>query len=96
MPMMSALGYFATGDNLTNYGNNATRTVTWTVSDGSQGVPDGQGQNTATTTITINAVNDALKGLGAELLYSPITPRRVLEAIAAARAGRPANAKAEP
>lgn len=57
--VMSALGYFATGDNPTNYGNNASRTVTWTVSDGSQNVPAGQGQNTATTTITIDAVNDA-------------------------------------
>lgn len=28
-----------------------------------------------------NAVNDALKSLGAELLHSPMTPRRVLEAI---------------
>lgn len=36
-----------------------------------------------------NAVNDALKGLGAELLHSPMTPRRVLEAIEAAKAGRP-------
>lgn len=34
-----------------------------------------------------NAVNDALKGLGAELLHSPITPRRVLEAIANAATG---------
>ena len=33
-----------------------------------------------------NAVNDALKGLGAELLHSPITPRRVLEAIEKGRA----------
>ena len=57
--VMSALGYFATGDNPTNYGNNGTRTVTWTVSDGSQNVPAGQGQNTSTTTITIDAVNDA-------------------------------------
>lgn len=38
-----------------------------------------------------NAVNDALKGLGAELLHFPITPRRVLEAIAAAEA-RPKDA----
>ena len=36
-----------------------------------------------------NAVNDALKGLGAELLRSPMTPRRVLEAIEAARARQP-------
>jgi carbon-monoxide dehydrogenase large subunit len=32
-----------------------------------------------------NAVNDALKPLGAELLHSPMTPRRVLEAIEAAK-----------
>jgi len=30
-------------------------------------------------------VNDALQGLGAELLVSPITPRRIIEAIARAR-----------
>ena len=34
-----------------------------------------------------NAVNDALRPLGAELLHSPMTPRRVLEAIAAAKRG---------
>ena len=32
-----------------------------------------------------NAVNDALSSLGAALYVSPITPRRVLEAIAAAK-----------
>jgi carbon-monoxide dehydrogenase large subunit len=32
-----------------------------------------------------NAVNDALKSLGAEIRHSPITPRRVLEAIEEAR-----------
>jgi Ca2+-binding RTX toxin-like protein len=57
--VMSALSYYATGDNPTNYGNNTTRAVTWAVSDGSQNVPAGQGQNTSTTTITIDAVDDA-------------------------------------
>ncbi|HVI27070.1 xanthine dehydrogenase family protein molybdopterin-binding subunit [Hansschlegelia sp.] len=38
-----------------------------------------------------NAVNDALKTIGAELLHSPMTPRRVLEAIEAATAGKPAE-----
>ena len=57
--VMSAVSYFATGDNPTNYGNNDTRTLTWTASDGSLNVPAGQGQNTATSTITIDAVNDA-------------------------------------
>ncbi|HVQ07464.1 MAG TPA: Ig-like domain-containing protein [Allosphingosinicella sp.] len=45
-------------DNPTNYGLNATRTITWTVSDGALGVPGGS-QNSATTTINITAVNDA-------------------------------------
>ena len=57
--VMSAVSYFATGDNPTNYGNNDTRTLTWTVSDGSLNVPAGQGQNTTTSTFTIDAVNDA-------------------------------------
>jgi hypothetical protein len=34
-----------------------------------------------------------MKDLGAELLCSPITPRRVLEAIAAAKASRTVNAR---
>jgi carbon-monoxide dehydrogenase large subunit len=43
-----------------------------------------------------NAINDALHPLGAELLESPVTPRRILEAIAAAAATRPgANGMAE-
>ena len=32
-----------------------------------------------------NAINDALRPLGAELTQSPMTPRRILEAIAAAK-----------
>lgn len=40
-----------------------------------------------------NAVNDALKGLGAEINCSPITPRRVLEAIAASKAARSARSQ---
>ncbi|OYX71258.1 MAG: carbon monoxide dehydrogenase [Rhizobiales bacterium 32-66-11] len=41
-----------------------------------------------------NAVNDALKGIGAELLHSPITPRRVLEAIEAAKVAKLAGSVA--
>jgi carbon-monoxide dehydrogenase large subunit len=38
-----------------------------------------------------NAVNDALRPLGVELMQSPITPYRVVEAVLAARdAERPA------
>lgn len=36
-----------------------------------------------------NAVNDALRGYGVELLHSPMTPRRVLEAIHQAELRRP-------
>jgi len=46
----------------------------------------GEGGAIAPPAAIANAVNDALKGLGAELLVSPITPRRIVEAIA--RAGR--------
>ncbi|MBN9042253.1 MAG: carbon monoxide dehydrogenase [Rhizobiales bacterium 62-47] len=35
-----------------------------------------------------NAVNDALKSLGVELLHSPMTPRRVMEGIEAAKRNR--------
>ena len=45
----------------------------------------GEGGAIAPPAAVANAVNDALKSLGAELLCSPITPRRVLEAIAAAK-----------
>ena len=46
----------------------------------------GEGGAIAPPAAIANAVNDALRPLGAELLNSPITPRQVLEAIA--RAGR--------
>jgi carbon-monoxide dehydrogenase large subunit len=45
----------------------------------------GEGGAIAPPAAIANAVNDALKSLKAEVLQSPITPRRVLEAIAAAR-----------
>jgi carbon-monoxide dehydrogenase large subunit len=45
----------------------------------------GEGGCIAPPAAITNAVNDALKSLGAELYVSPITPRRVLEAIAAAK-----------
>jgi carbon-monoxide dehydrogenase large subunit len=48
----------------------------------------GEGGAIAPPAAIANAVNDALKGLGAELLCSPITPRRVLESIAAAKVRR--------
>jgi aerobic carbon-monoxide dehydrogenase large subunit len=45
----------------------------------------GEGGAIAPPAAVTNAVNDALRSLGAELLISPITPRRILETIAAAR-----------
>ena len=52
---------------------------------GQKGV--GEGGAIAPPAAITNAVNDALKGLGAELLVSPITPRRIVEAIDAAGKG---------
>jgi carbon-monoxide dehydrogenase large subunit len=49
----------------------------------------GEGGAIAPPAAIANAVNDALRPLGAaELLHSPITPRRVLESIAAADQSR--------
>ena len=56
--VLGQIAYRSTGDNPTNYGANASRTLTWTVSDGALGVPDGQ-QNSQTTTVTIAASDDA-------------------------------------
>ena len=41
----------------------------------------GEGGAIAPPAAVTNAVNDALAGLGAELLVSPVTPRRIVEAI---------------
>ena len=46
----------------------------------------GEGGAIAPPAAIANAVNDALRPLGVELLHSPISPRRVVEAILAARA----------
>jgi carbon-monoxide dehydrogenase large subunit len=45
----------------------------------------GEGGAIAPPAAVTNAVNDALRPLGAEMLISPITPRRILETIVAAR-----------
>ncbi len=47
----------------------------------------GEGGAIAPPAAITNAVNDALKELGVELLVSPITPRRVVEAIDRAQTG---------
>jgi aerobic carbon-monoxide dehydrogenase large subunit len=51
----------------------------------------GEGGAIAPPAAINNAVNDALKGLGVELLVSPVTPRRIVEAITRSR---PAGASA--
>ena len=55
--VLAAVQYNTTGDNPTNYGLNTTRTIQWIVSDGAPNVPFGA-QNSGSTTITIDAVND--------------------------------------
>jgi carbon-monoxide dehydrogenase large subunit len=45
----------------------------------------GEGGAIAPPAAITNAINDALKGLGAELLVSPVTPDRIVAAIAAAK-----------
>jgi carbon-monoxide dehydrogenase large subunit len=45
----------------------------------------GEGGAIAPPAAVTNAVNDALRPLGAEMLISPLTPRRILETIAATR-----------
>jgi aerobic carbon-monoxide dehydrogenase large subunit len=51
----------------------------------------GEGGAIAPPAAIANAVNDALRSLGVELLRSPISPRRIVEAVLAAReAERPA------
>jgi carbon-monoxide dehydrogenase large subunit len=49
----------------------------------------GEGGAIAPPAAIANAINDALKNEGAELLVSPITPRRIVEAIARAASSRP-------
>lgn len=56
----------------------------------------GEGGAIAPPAAIANAVRDALAGLGAEVNETPITPRRVVEAIAAARAARTTPARSHP
>jgi carbon-monoxide dehydrogenase large subunit len=48
----------------------------------------GEGGAIAPPAAITNAINDALKGLGAELLVSPVTPDRIVAAVRAASANR--------
>jgi carbon-monoxide dehydrogenase large subunit len=49
----------------------------------------GEGGAIAPPAAITNAVNDALAGLGAELTVSPLTPRRIAEAVDRAKAAAP-------
>jgi aerobic carbon-monoxide dehydrogenase large subunit len=55
----------------------------------------GEGGAIAPPAAITNAINDALSDLGAELLVSPITPRRIVHAIAEARLHNAPRATAE-
>ncbi len=46
----------------------------------------GEGGAIAPPAAVANAINDALRPLGVEMLHSPVTPRRIVDAILAARA----------
>jgi carbon-monoxide dehydrogenase large subunit len=48
----------------------------------------GEGGAIAPPAVIFNAVNDALRDLGVEIRETPLTPRRLIEAIAASRADR--------
>jgi carbon-monoxide dehydrogenase large subunit len=50
----------------------------------------GEGGAIAPPAVLFNAVNDALRSLGAELTETPLTPRRLLEAIERAKSSAPA------
>ncbi|WP_029554944.1 xanthine dehydrogenase family protein molybdopterin-binding subunit [Xanthobacter sp. 91] len=47
----------------------------------------GEGGAIAPPAAIANAINDALRPLGAEMLRSPVTPRRIMEQVLAVRAG---------
>ena len=55
--VLNAVSFNSTGDNPTDYGLHNTRTITWQASDGA--IDDPSGTNTTTTTLTIDAQNDA-------------------------------------
>ncbi len=52
----------------------------------------GEGGAIAPPAAITNAINDALKDMRAELLQSPVTPRRIVEAIASARRAKEGDA----
>ena len=59
---------------------------------GAKGI--GEGGAIAPPAALTNAINDALRPLGAELRVSPVTPRRIVEAVLAARANAPSRRNA--
>ena len=47
----------------------------------------GEGGAIAPPAALANAINDALAPLGVEMRHAPVTPRRIVEAVLAARVG---------
>ena len=54
----------------------------------------GEGGAIAPPAAIFNAVNDALKSLGVEVTETPLTPRRLLEALERAKPSAPASSGA--
>ena len=67
--VLDTVAFSSTSDNPTDFGSDPTRTVTWTVDDGS-GPPNDTG--TATTTIAVTAINDppTLSNVAASASYT--------------------------
>ena len=56
--VLQSITFNNTGDNPDNFGNNASRSITWHVDDGAQGDPHSD-SNTKTSTFTVNGTDDA-------------------------------------
>uniref|UniRef100_UPI003F9C21F4 Hint domain-containing protein n=1 Tax=Rhodoblastus sp. TaxID=1962975 RepID=UPI003F9C21F4 len=56
--VLDSIQYNVTGQNSTNYGQDDSRTLTWTINDGEQNIPAGS-QNSTTTTVDITPVHTA-------------------------------------
>ena len=68
--VLKNIQYSVTGQNPTNYGQDLSRTITWTLLDGQSNIPAGS-QNSTTTTVNISPVHTApvLAGGGDSVNY---------------------------
>jgi hypothetical protein len=66
---LRSIAFSSTSDNPTNFGANASRTITWTVDDGQSA---NHASNSTTTTVNVTAVNDAptISGTGNSVGYT--------------------------